>query len=105
MDPTTLSRIEADPNYQKLVSERKSFGWTLAIIILVLYYGYIAIVAFAPSIIAVPLSREHHGRDRDGPGAHPALDPAHRPLRPARQQPYDDLTRAIVNAAMTGGRK
>ena len=52
MDQTTLSRIENDPNYQKLVSERKSFGWTLAIITLVMYYGFIAIVAFAPSIIA-----------------------------------------------------
>jgi len=38
MDQTTLSRIESDPNYQKLVSERKSFGWTLAIITLVMYY-------------------------------------------------------------------
>ena len=48
MDVSTLKRIEADPNYQKLVSERRVFGWTLAIITLVLYYGYIAIVAFAP---------------------------------------------------------
>jgi uncharacterized membrane protein (DUF485 family) len=55
MDPRSLSRIEKDPNYQKLVSERKSLGWTLATITLVMYYGYIAIVAFAPSVIAVPL--------------------------------------------------
>ena len=48
MDQTTARRIETDPNYQKLVSERKSLGWTLAIITLVMYYGYIAIVAFAP---------------------------------------------------------
>ncbi len=52
MDVSALKRIEADPNYQKLVSERKSFGWTLAIITLVMYYGYIAIVAFAPGIIS-----------------------------------------------------
>ena len=51
----SLRRIENDPNYQRLVSERKSLGWTLAIITLVMYYGYIAIVAFAPSLIAVPL--------------------------------------------------
>jgi uncharacterized membrane protein (DUF485 family) len=48
-------RIEADPNYRKLVSERKSLGWTLAVITLVMYYGYIAIVAFIPSLIAAPL--------------------------------------------------
>ena len=55
MDQMSLRRIENDPNYQRLVSERKSLGWTLAIITLVMYYGYIAIVAFAPSLIAVPL--------------------------------------------------
>ena len=52
MDVSTLRRIEADPNYQKLVSKRKSFGWTLAIVTLVIYYGFIAIVAFAPQVIA-----------------------------------------------------
>src|SRR5271154_6590281 len=55
MDKTSLSRIESDPNYLKLVSERKSLGWTLAIITLIMYYGYIAIVAFIPSLIAAPL--------------------------------------------------
>jgi uncharacterized membrane protein (DUF485 family) len=55
MDQMTARRIENDPNYQKLVSERKSLGWTLAIITLIMYYGYIAIVAFIPSLIAAPL--------------------------------------------------
>jgi uncharacterized membrane protein (DUF485 family) len=55
MDDGTLKRIEGDPNYVKLVAERKSFGWTLAIITLIIYYGYIAIVAFFPSVIATPL--------------------------------------------------
>ena len=55
MDQMTAKRIENDPNYQKLVSERKSLGWTLAIITLIMYYGYIAIVAFIPSLIAAPL--------------------------------------------------
>src|SRR5215469_5135162 len=56
MDQTSLTRIENDPNYLRLVSERKSLGWTLTIITLVMYYGYIAIVAFAPSLIAAPLA-------------------------------------------------
>ena len=55
MDQMTARRIENDPNYQKLVSERKSLGWTLAIITLIMYYGYIAVVAFIPSLIATPL--------------------------------------------------
>ena len=47
--------MKRNPNYLKFGSERKSLGWTLTIITLVMYYGYIAIVAFAPSIIAAPL--------------------------------------------------
>ena len=56
MDEQTVKRIQSDPNYIRLVAERKSFGWTLAIITLVVYYGYIALVAFAPSVIATPVA-------------------------------------------------
>jgi uncharacterized membrane protein (DUF485 family) len=56
MDEKTLARIKGDPNYQALVKERSSFGWTLAILMLALYYGYIAIVAFAPGLIAAKVS-------------------------------------------------
>ncbi len=56
MDETTLARIQGDPNYQALVKERSGFGWTLAILMLVLYYGYIAIVAFDPAVIGVKVS-------------------------------------------------
>lgn len=56
MDDRTLARIQGDPNYQTLVRERSSFGWALAILMLVLYYGYIAVVAFAPGLIAMKVS-------------------------------------------------
>ena len=56
MDDATLKRIEADPNFTKLVRERGSFSWTLTIIMLVVYYGFIALVAFAPSVIAIKLA-------------------------------------------------
>ena len=105
MDVSTLRRIEADPNYQKLVSERKSFGWTLAIITLVLYYGYIAIVAFAPQTIATRV----WGDITIGLLMGVALIllsiilTGIYVLRANSQ--YDDLTRAIVNAAKIGGKK
>ncbi|RBP01244.1 uncharacterized membrane protein (DUF485 family) [Roseiarcus fermentans] len=105
MDVSTLKRIEADPNYQKLVSERKSFGWTLAIITLVLYYGYIAIVAFAPQMIATKV----WGDITIGIIMGVALIllsillTGIYVLRANSQ--YDDLTRAIVNAAKIGGKK
>jgi uncharacterized membrane protein (DUF485 family) len=56
MDEGTLRRIQSDPNFTKLVQARSSFGWTLAIIMLVIYYGYIALVAFAPELIALKLA-------------------------------------------------
>jgi uncharacterized membrane protein (DUF485 family) len=105
MDVSTLQRIEADPNYQKLVSERKSFGWTLAIITLVIYYGYIAIVAFAPSVIAIKVS----GDITVGIILGVAIILASILLTGIyvlrANSEYDDLTNAIVSAAKSGGRK
>jgi uncharacterized membrane protein (DUF485 family) len=56
MDDRMLARITGDPNYQALVQERTSFGWILAIITLVMYYGFIAIVAFDPGLISTRVS-------------------------------------------------
>ncbi len=56
MDDNMLARIKDDPNYQALVKERSAFGWTLAILMLVLYYGFIAFVAFDPAIFGVKVS-------------------------------------------------
>jgi uncharacterized membrane protein (DUF485 family) len=105
MDVSTLRRIEADPNYQKLVSERRSFGWLLAIITLVMYYGYIAIVAFAPSIISTRVS----GDITIGIIMGVAIILASILLTGIyvlrANSEYDDLTAAIVNAVKTGGKK
>ena len=105
MEVSTLRRIEADPNYQKLVSERKSFGWTLAIITLVIYYGYVAIVAFAPDIIA----QKVFGDITIGIILGLAIILASILLTGIyvirANSEYDDLTNAIVNAVKTGGKK
>jgi uncharacterized membrane protein (DUF485 family) len=104
MDQMSLSRIENDPNYLKLVSERKSLGWTLAIITLVMYYGYIAIVAFAPSVIAIKL----FGMITVGIVLGVALILASILLTGIyvmrANAEYDDLTNAIVNASRRGGK-
>jgi uncharacterized membrane protein (DUF485 family) len=38
------------------MAKRSRFSWTLAIIVLVIFYGFILIVAFAPQLLAIPLS-------------------------------------------------
>ncbi len=104
MDDKMLARIQGDPNYKALVSERRSFGWTLAIIMLVLYYGYIAVVAFDPSLIAVKVS----GTITVGIILGAALILLSIVLTGLyvfrANSRYDDLTRAIVSSA-TGAAK
>ncbi|MBN9698110.1 MAG: DUF485 domain-containing protein [Zoogloea sp.] len=39
-------RIRANPKYQELVSKRNSYGWIMTILMLVVYYGYILLIAF-----------------------------------------------------------
>jgi uncharacterized membrane protein (DUF485 family) len=104
VDQATARRIENDPNYQKLVSERKSLGWTLAAITLVMYYGYIAIVAFAPSLIAAPL----FGSITVGIVLGIAIILASILLTGIyvmrANAEYDDLTNVIVAANLRGGK-
>jgi uncharacterized membrane protein (DUF485 family) len=47
----SLARIEQDPNYQELVRRRSSLGWMLSLIILVIYFGIILLVAYAPKFL------------------------------------------------------
>ncbi len=105
MDQSTISRIEADPNYQTLVSERKSFGWTLAIITLVAYYGFIGVVAFAPGVIATRIS----GNITIGIVLGLILILGSILLTGIyvvrANSRYDDLTKAIVDAATSVRRK
>jgi len=48
-------KIESNPKFQQLVSKRKSLGWTLSAIMLVVYMGFILLVAYAPKFLGTPL--------------------------------------------------
>ena len=105
MDVPTLKRIQVDPHYQKLVSERKSFSWTLTIITLVIYYGFIAIVAFAPGVISAKVA----GDITIGIILGVAIILASIVLTGIyvmrANDEYDDLTNAIINGLKSGGKK
>jgi uncharacterized membrane protein (DUF485 family) len=47
--------ILENPKFKELVSKRSSFAWTLAIIMLVVYYTFILTIAFAPEVLGTPL--------------------------------------------------
>ena len=55
LDPM-MARIEANPKYQHLKRTRNRFGWTLTILILIAYYGFIGLIAFDKELLAMPLS-------------------------------------------------
>ena len=46
MQQELVTKIVANPKYQRLISTRSRFGWLLTAIMLVVYYGYIGIIAF-----------------------------------------------------------
>ena len=46
MTDPVVARIRANPKYQELKAKRSSFGWMLTILMMVVYYGYIALIAF-----------------------------------------------------------
>jgi uncharacterized membrane protein (DUF485 family) len=99
MDDKLLARIQGDPNYQTLVRERSSFGWTLAILTLVVYYGFIAIVAFDPSLIATPVSGSITVGIILGAGLIVFSILVTGIYIARANSRYDDLTRAIVASA------
>ena len=49
------TRILNDPNYQELKTRRSRFGWWLTIAMLVVYYGFIVLVAFDKPFLATRL--------------------------------------------------
>lgn len=53
-DPV-VDKIQSHPKYQQLRAKRSSFGWLLTILMLVVYYGYIALIAFNKPFLATPI--------------------------------------------------
>ena len=55
MSDHIVEKISNNPKYQELKAKRNRFGWTLAIIMLIVYYGYIALIAFDKEFLAQPI--------------------------------------------------
>ncbi len=55
MSNSVYERVRANPKFQELRAARSRFAWTLAAVVLATYYGFMMIVAFAPSVIATKI--------------------------------------------------
>ena len=54
IDPV-VTKIQNHPKYLELRSKRNTLGVTLTILMLVVYYGYIGLIAFDKSFLAQPI--------------------------------------------------
>ncbi len=49
-------RMRSNPKFHELVKRRSRFAWTLSLITLVAFYGFVMLVAFQPATVGQPLS-------------------------------------------------
>ena len=55
MSDPVVDKIQKNPKYQELRSKRSGFGWALTLLMMVVYYGYIALIAFNKPFLAQPV--------------------------------------------------
>ncbi|MCV2217404.1 DUF485 domain-containing protein [Thauera sp. Sel9] len=56
MSSSVYAHIRRNPRFTELVAKRTRFAAVLAAIVLVVFYGFILLVAFAPDLIGMRLS-------------------------------------------------
>lgn len=55
MHDPVVERIQRHPKYQELRRKRNSLGFLLTALMLVVYYGFISLIAFDKAFLAKPL--------------------------------------------------
>ena len=56
MSSVMYERMRANPKFQELVARRGRYAWTLAAIVLTMFYGFVMVVAFNPASLGQPVS-------------------------------------------------
>ena len=51
----SYQEIERNPKFIALVNKRKTLGWSLSIVMLAIYLGFILVVSFAPDVLSAKL--------------------------------------------------
>ncbi len=50
-----VQRVQSNPNYIQLVKDRTRFGWLLSGAMLIVYYGFILLIAFNKELLSIPI--------------------------------------------------
>jgi len=55
MSADRYEKVKLNPNFQQLVKTRSKWAWGLATIILLMYFAFILLIAYAPHWLAKPI--------------------------------------------------
>jgi uncharacterized membrane protein (DUF485 family) len=55
MQDDLITRVTSNPKYQELKSKRATFGWLLTLSMMVVYYGFILLVAYNKPLLATKI--------------------------------------------------
>jgi uncharacterized membrane protein (DUF485 family) len=56
MSSVMYERMRTNPKFQELVTRRGRFAWTLAVVVLTMFYGFVMLVAFSPASLGQPVT-------------------------------------------------
>lgn len=56
MDADLYEHVKNNPKYQQLIARRSRLAWGLSSIILLMYFSFILLIAFAPDFLGQPIS-------------------------------------------------
>lgn len=55
MDLKIVEKIKSSATYGELVRKRSKLGWTLTALVLIVYYGYVLLIAFNKDLLAAKM--------------------------------------------------
>jgi len=57
MEDQLVKTILANPNYQKLLKARTAYGWYFTLLVMIVYYGFILLIAFDKELLGARLGQ------------------------------------------------
>jgi uncharacterized membrane protein (DUF485 family) len=57
MHQDIVQKVRNHPRYGELISKRSRFAWILTFLMLVIYYGFILVIAFNKTLLGIPLAK------------------------------------------------
>jgi uncharacterized membrane protein (DUF485 family) len=56
MESQAIARVRNHPKFAELIEKRTKYAWSLSIVMLAIYYGFILVIAFIPQVLGIPMA-------------------------------------------------